>query len=229
MAIARKAHHHDRGLPPRVGQPGGMMQLYPRLRSISVVPALLAENARFESLCIDPAHGKHVEPGGIREAIAILAAERQNLVPGPCTRPEAGNPYIDFYDGKGRPYDVKTPPSPRPTDRWPFNPAQAGAAILDDLESVNANKLTKRVQPVRILLDVTYLSRADHKALWQYLKDNGKPEALNRIVEVSAHRDLVHVRNRPAPPKKIKKLRKSKGRHKGQTAALKPPPRGSGR
>jgi hypothetical protein len=119
---------------------------------------------------------------GRREAIAGLEAEQQGFVKPPLER---GPARIEFYDGDGVSYDVKTPPSPPPIARWSFNARKAGRAIVTQLRQRFPNKITREAEFIRVILDSSYLNVRDHQALWAYLNAHATDEELSRIIEVN--------------------------------------------
>jgi hypothetical protein len=168
--------------PARVKKPGGQADRYKKFKNDSDVPEQYRNDPRYESLRNDPDHVGKLTPGGRREAMAGLEAEKQGLMQGPIERGPKG---IEFYDGKGTPYDVKTPPSPGQGQRWQFNPKKSGDSILHQTRQVYPNKATGQTEPVKVLLDSTYMNEGDHAALWNYLKQNGTQAELNNIIEVN--------------------------------------------
>jgi hypothetical protein len=122
----------------------------------------------------------------LREAIAGLEAEKLGLMRPPIRRGPAD---MDFYDADGRPFEIKAPPSP-PGREWKFKVKKAGDSILDELRKPSyPNGNTGRPGPVRVIMDSTYMKKADHLALWKYLKDNGTPGELARIFEINVKLD----------------------------------------
>ena len=111
-----------------------------------------------------------------------LESEQKGLLQYPISR---GPAEIEFYDAQGHPYDVKTPRSPLPEDRWMFNPRKAARSILKQIEKEFPNKKTERLEPVRVLLDSTYLSTEDHQALWDHLAPQLDEKRNRRIIEVN--------------------------------------------
>lgn len=128
--------------------------------------------------------------------MAGLEAEEQGLIGKPIERGPKG---IEFYDANGTPWDVKTPPSPKPGERWKFKTKKVGESILDELRNkverfsdgtatppgTYSNKKTGKPELRRVILDSTYMSGADHNDLWQWLNNNLTPDELNRIVEIN--------------------------------------------
>jgi hypothetical protein len=138
---------------------------------------------RLEELSKDPAKGGVPDKYGksTREAMAGLAAERKKLVKPPVKR---GPPEVDFFDGDGIPWDVKTPISPPAGAKWTFTQAESWNSVVDQLKKKWPNANTGTNQPVRVLLDVSYLNKQDHELLWQQLKKRCNAEELSRIVEI---------------------------------------------
>ncbi len=176
----------------RVAAPGGRMADYRTYKLDADVPAHYSSDPRFRSLATDPAHAGLPSDSKMRqEAMAGLEAEHQKLVPGPISR---GPAEIEFYDGKGHPWDVKTPPSPKPGEKWPFRVKAIAQSIQDELTSKGTpafppgtypNSITGVPEPRQIILDSSYMNTADHAALWKELNSTLQPQDLKRIVEVN--------------------------------------------
>ena len=124
--------------------------------------------------------------------MAGLEAEAQGLVPGPIKRGPKGT---EFYDAMGRPWDVKAPPSPKPGEPWKFNSKKSGKSIKKELSQkaepptaqpgTFPNETTGKPELRRVILDSSYMTKADHSALWGWLNDNLTADELSRIVEVN--------------------------------------------
>ncbi|WP_089943580.1 hypothetical protein [Candidatus Entotheonella palauensis] len=114
--------------------------------------------------------------------MAGLEAEHQSLVRAPIERGPKG---IEFYDGHGSPYDVKAPPSPAPGEKWTFNTRKTSYSILKQLQEMFINKVTSQSEPVKIILDSSYMNETDHKALWGFLASNATEDELIRIIEIT--------------------------------------------
>jgi outer membrane biosynthesis protein TonB len=169
--------------PARVAKPGGRPEKFKTFKSDVDVPEHYRNDPRFKDLSTDPDQGGQIKPGGRREAMAGLEAEKQGLVKGPIERGPKG---IEFYDGEGHPWDVKTPPSPAPGDRFSFDPKQSGDSILGELRKSDfPNGQTGQPEPRGVILDSSYMNEGDHAALWDYLQKNATPEELARIQEVN--------------------------------------------
>lgn len=178
-------------VPPtsgRVTDPGNRIGEVASYVDDSVVPARYANDVRFSDLAKDPAHGGAVTPKTRAEAMAGLEAESQGLVKGPIKR---GPAEIEFFDSKGNPWDVKTPESPPSGATWTFKPDQVGKSIQKELTAKGTppgtfpNEVTGAAADRQIILNTSYMSKADHQALWNWLNGNLTPEQLSRIVEVN--------------------------------------------
>ncbi|MBR8828180.1 MAG: hypothetical protein DSM107014_09840 [Gomphosphaeria aponina SAG 52.96 = DSM 107014] len=175
----------------RVAKPGGKPEKYRAFNSNNDVPTKYRNDPRFNDLATDPDQGNQVKPSTRAEAMAGLEAESQGLVPGPIERGPEG---IEFYDAQGRPWDVKTPPSPPSEARWKFNAKKSGKSIKDELRNKATpkgnppgsypNKQTGQPDLRRVILDSSYLTEDDHRALWTWLNNELTEEELSRIVEV---------------------------------------------
>lgn len=151
------------------------------------VPAHYRTDPRFRSLATDPAHAGITDAKMRQEAMAGLEAEHQGFVPGPISR---GPAKIEFYDGKGNPWDVKTPVSPKPGETWSFDLKNVSKSIYKELSSgvppgTYPNAQTGVPELKRIILDSSYMNPTDHATLWQELNKTLTPTDLKRIVEVN--------------------------------------------
>lgn len=189
MKMAGQGPSHTPVPTGRVAAPGGRMADY-KIYDDAKVPAHYRNDPRFRSLATDPAHVGITDAKMRQEAMAGLEAEHQKLVPGPISR---GPKEIEFYDGNGSPWDVKTPPSPTPGAKRLFNVKEVSNSIHKELfgkgtptsTGMFPNAITRVLEPKRIILDSSYMNAADHAALWQELNQTLTPADLNRIVEVN--------------------------------------------
>lgn len=170
---------------PHAPNAAGMQEYQSKIRTLDDVPARYRNHPDFAALTNDPAHGGHPEPKVIREALSAIQAEANGALKAPVSRPTEG--YIDFYDGDGHPVDVKTPLSPCKADKWEFDAARNAETILRQLDKDYPNKLTGESEPVRVLLDTTYMKPADYAALRHELNKRTKDDrsVLNNIVTVN--------------------------------------------
>jgi len=168
--------------PVRVKTPGRRLAQFDEMSSMSAIPNHYKSEPRFTELSQDPAHGDKQTGTSLREAMTGLESEQKGLIQYPISR---GPAEIEFYDAKGHPYDVKTPRSPLPEDRWMFNPRKAARSIVKQIEKEFPNNKTDRLEPVRVLLDSTYLSTEDHQALWEHLTPQLDKKRSLRIIEVN--------------------------------------------
>ena len=192
--------------PWRVENAAGMQDYQAKIRTPDDVPARYRNHPDFEALTNDPAHGGHPEPKVLREAMSALQAAEEGKLKAPVSRPTEG--YIDFYDGDGHPIDVKTPLSPCKSDKWEFDAPRNAETVLRQLDKDYPNKLTGENEPVRVLLDTTYMKPADRAALWHELNKHTKENRsiLNNIAEVNV--DLgVKGRLNPALTKALLTVR----------------------
>ena len=167
----------------RVVKPGGHTEKHGSFHTNVDVPKHYQDDPRFDSLASDPANARlPINPQSRMEAMAGLEAEGQGLVKAPIER---GPEEIEFYDGAGVPYDVKTPPSPPSGESWSFNAKRAGNSILNQLWKKFPNKVTGTEEPVQVILDSCYMNEVDHKALWDYLKASATDEELSCIIELN--------------------------------------------
>lgn len=183
--------------PSRVENAGEQQDKQSKIRKISDVPARYTSYPGFEDLVMcDPAHYGKAEPKTIREAMSAIEADLKGYVKGPVSRPE--DSYIDFYDGDGNPFDVKTPLSPVKGEKWQFSAVQNAETILDQLDITHKNKITGEEQPVAVLLDTTYMSSEDRKSLWHELMKKTKEDrsVLKRIFEVNVQLDDAKKHNK---------------------------------
>lgn len=181
LAVKKSLSHQ--AAPARVDKPGEHTTKHRSFQTHDAVPKHYRDNPRFLSLASDPADARNpIRAKSRREAMAGLEAERQGLVKPPIER---GPKEIEFYDGDGVPYDVKTPPSPAPGESWTFKARRSGDSILEQIRKTAKNKVTGDGEPVRVILDSSYMNEADHKALWDYLLANATADELSRIIELN--------------------------------------------
>ncbi len=175
--------------PARVETAGGQQDRQKEIRTLDDVPARYRAYPDFEKLTDDPAH--RGDPNGkvLREAMAAAEADLSRAVKGPVTRSDTA--YIDFYDGDGHPYDVKTPLSPSAGDRWAFDPASNAETILRQLDMEHPNKKTGAVEPESGLIDTTYMTPKDRLDMWRELRKRTKENrsVLNNVREVNVKLD----------------------------------------
>lgn len=105
------------------------------------------------------------------------------MVHGPITREPTGE--IEFHDAAGHPWDVKGPPSPRPDRVFPFHAPMIAASIKNELGLTFPNSLTGVHEPRGVMLDSTYLTPADHQALWHELRATLTHDEISRIRELT--------------------------------------------
>jgi hypothetical protein len=172
---------------------------YYKIRKVEDAPMEFKNDERFEPLLEDPAHFGHVVPGCIREAMAIMRAEDNGLIKAKAVRPDI--PEIDFYDGDGKPYDVKTPPSPPSTARYPFDYYTAGESILSQIRKDEKNLKTGKLEDVNVLLDTSYLKDKDRSDLFSYIKENASEQELKRITEVKIDFSKTNINSKKILPK----------------------------
>ena len=88
--------------------------------------------------------------------------------------------------------------SPTKTDKWEFDAPRNAETILRQLDKDYPNKLTGENEPVRVLLDTTYMTSSDYAALRHELNKRTKEDrsVLNNIVTVNV--DLGKARPNPA-------------------------------
>lgn len=176
----------------RVEHPAQAQARYASINKPEDAPKRYREHPSFNDLVKDPAH--HDKPNGktVREAMSIIESELSHAVTGPVRRPEADNPYIDFYDGEGHPFDVKTPVSTSyDQNRGPFMPWVVSNSVTSQLAKTCHNALTGEQEPVCVLLDTSYLNQEDYEAMWRQLRMDTKdnPELLARVYEVNVQLD----------------------------------------
>jgi hypothetical protein len=152
------------------------------LRSKANVDPKYTKDARFDSLAADPDHGGKQNPNSLQEAVVGLEAESRGLLPAPLERGPKG---IEFYDGEGHPWDVKKPPSPPAGAKWRFNVRRTAESIRDQVRVQVPNKLTGALEPVRVLMDSSFMTPADHGALWTALRAELSASELNLIIELN--------------------------------------------
>lgn len=175
--------------PSRVEAAAGQQERQSELRKVENIPARYRNHPRFEELTDDPAHHGDKTGKVLREAMSALEAEMSGKIKGPVSRGDTS--WIDFYDGEGYPFDVKTPLSPTTGDKWEFNAYGVADTILDQLHKTHPNKFTQERQPVAVLLDTTYMKQEDLSALQHELRKKTKENRsiLKRVFEVNVQLD----------------------------------------
>ncbi|CUI02848.1 hypothetical protein BN2497_473 [Janthinobacterium sp. CG23_2] len=163
----------------RVREPGNRPELFKGFTSEDKVPQHYTADPRFGALSTDPAHAGKFTVGGLREAMAGLEAEAQGTIRYPISR---GPKEIEFYDADGTPYDVKTPPT---IPKVAFDPVKAGSSITRQLNKEFPNGITGEKEPIKVILDSTYLKPEDHAALWDYLNFKVHPDLKKNIIEIN--------------------------------------------
>lgn len=199
--------------PSRVETAGGQQSRQAEIRTLDDVPARYRNYPNFDELTNDPAHRGNKIGKIIREAMAIAEADMSHKIKGPATRSDS--PYIDFYDGDGYPFDVKTPLSPKPGDKWEFDPVGNAETILNQLDKDHPNKKTGQKEPVAVLLDTTYMAPQDLINLQRELRKRTKEDRgiLKRVFEINVRLDEKQPRNRaPQPLLQAALLRQKTGR-----------------
>jgi hypothetical protein len=172
----------------RVDKPGNRPELRDTWKTDADVPEHYRKDPRFKDLASDPDQGSTISSSTRAEAMAGIEAETQGLVKGPIKRGPNGT---EFYDAEGCPWDVKAPPSPKPSDRFIFSAKEAGKSIRKELRMKGSppgtfpHGKTGLPEPRRVILDSTYMTEADHKALWNWLKTNLTEDELSRIIEIN--------------------------------------------
>lgn len=141
-----KSYTSDR-LPVLQGA-GNAADLYDFFGDINRASRLFRNDPRFHNLAKDPAHRGKIRPGGVREALTILYAEKIGLVKGPIARYPA--PEFDFLDGTGTVIDVKTPVSPMRGEKWRFCLQEVVNSVCRELSWPKRPNST----PKKILMDV---------------------------------------------------------------------------
>lgn len=171
-------------LPEKHGPiPGELPGLHFLIHNFEAVDPSYVNDPRFLHLCRDPAHNNAIKPHSIQEALIALAAERSGQIAAPVMRaPDAG---LDFVDGNGTPIDVKTPKSPNQHEEWRFDAAEALASIKSQLKVQATNMLSGRPQKVVVLLDTTYLSKADYQALSRGIREQLTSAERRRVIRSS--------------------------------------------
>jgi hypothetical protein len=99
---------------------------------------------------------------------------------------ERGPKGIEFYDADGHPWDVKKPPSPPPGAKWCLNLKDAVRSIQEQVQKKFPNKTTGIPEPVRVLLDSSYLTPADHFALWRELQAQLSAQESTLVIELNS-------------------------------------------
>ncbi len=189
--------------PSRVNAAGGQQNRQAGIKTLDDVPPRYRNYPNFDDLTNDPAHGGNKIGKVIREAMAAAEADLSGAVKGPVSRSDS--PYVDFFDGEGYPFDIKTPLSPTEKDKWAFNPFGNAATILNQLNKTHPNKQTGKNEPVAVLLDTTYMTARDRDDLWRELRKQTKENRslLKRIFEVNVKLDDTVQKNKTTSKKQF--------------------------
>ena len=189
--------------PSRVDKPAELQDQQKKYQKLENVPARYREYPNFEDLIEDPAHRGHPCGKTIREAMAACEADLSGKIKGPVSRPNES--YIDFFDGDGHPFDVKTPLSPSKGDKWEFDPYSNADTIIKQLGMDYKNKVTGEKEPVAVLLDTSYMKTQDRIDLWHQLMKKTKEDrsVLKRIFEVNIKPEETNQKVNPMVLKKL--------------------------
>lgn len=133
------------------------------------------DQEEFFRLSQDAAHGNIVDMRSIQEAQSMFHAVRNELIPGPLRRDLAE---VDFIDGLGRPWDIKTPVSPGHNDEWNFRPQQIFNSLRNQID------MEFNGQKVRILLDFRNIKRREKKIILKWIDSNFSEEEKSRIIHI---------------------------------------------
>lgn len=174
--------HHNVKEP--LGQiPGGHVGHHQRLQHYDDVNESYRDDPRFAELARDPGHNGAIRSHSLQDAMAIFAAERTGLLRPPVRRAT----HVDhaFVDALGRPYTVKTPKSPTAADNWKFDPKRAAKSILRQLSRTASHPVTDRYQQMNILLDTTYLSKRDYRALENAMANMMTSDQRDRVTHIA--------------------------------------------
>lgn len=182
QAVTRDDQGRPRVTPLSRGETkvaGNRPEDFRRYKTDADVPEIYRQDERFPDLAYDDSR-RAVHAGSRQEAMAGLEAEARGLIKYPISR---GPKEIEFYDARGVPYDVKTPPSD-PRGVREFDADQAGKAIAKQVRTNGENSRTGKEEPVRVILDVTYLTSKDYSSLQSWIKNNLTAEERKLIVTV---------------------------------------------
>ena len=189
--------------PSRVENAGQQQDKLLDFQTINDIPARYRNHPRFNELINDPAHNGDYPRKVLCEAMSALEAELSGKIKGPVTRSDTA--YIDFYDGDGYPFDVKTPPSPKPGDKWEFSAYSVADTILEQLDKTHPNKFTKKEEPVAVLLDTTFMTNRDLLELRRELRRRTKEDrsVLKRVFEVNVKLDSAREQTKDSGKKSL--------------------------
>lgn len=118
--------------------------------------SLRAALRRAPELAADPAKGDKIFDGGLEEAAVAVTAERQEIFRS-VERETSG--YAEFVDDKGVAWDVKSPLSPPPGQKWSYSPEHQVEKIRHDLE-----------QGDKVLFNLSRVNDVDRDATLDLLK-----------------------------------------------------------
>jgi hypothetical protein len=158
------------------------------------VPDWFKQNPEFYKLMYDPDRTL-ISPQTVREAMAAMEAVRQSIVRGPIVRAPRGST-ADFFDGDGNPLDVKTYASKRTPKGLDFDPHILTLMIKQKLDRFSRLHPNDQNKPMRILLDTTYLTRADLMLLTLAMDEMLTSEQRSRITQITLTEPLRYLRPR---------------------------------
>lgn len=158
------------------------------------VPDWFKQDPEFYKLMYDPDRTL-VSPQTVREAMAAMEAVRQFIVPGPIVRAPRGST-ADFFDGDGNPFDIKTYSSKRTSKGFDFDPKILTLMIKQKLDRVSRLHSNDQKKPMRILLDITYLTQVDHMLLSREMNEMLTVEQRDRITKITLTEPLRYLRPR---------------------------------
>jgi len=120
------------------------------------------------SLASDPAHGGKVSNSSVEEGAVGLLAETSGLVHG---FEREGTGKSEFVDRTGQMWDVKSPISPMPSQKWVFNAEHQLDLVRKEIEGGE-----------NVLLNLSRCNEQDSGSVMSLIAANLKPWEKQRVV-----------------------------------------------
>lgn len=124
--------------------------------------------ARRVSLASDPAHGGKVSNSSIEEGAVGLLAEMSGLVHG---FEREGTGKSEFVDSSGQMWDVKSPISPMPSQKWVFNANHQLDLVRKEISGGE-----------NVLLNLSRCNEQDSGSVMSLITENLAPWEKQRVV-----------------------------------------------
>lgn len=159
------------------------------------VPQRYKDLDNFHELIYDPDQGA-INRTSIREALAAINLVENFKFTGPITRAPKHS-RADFYDGHGKPFDIKLYSSKRTKFGMDFKPEILIKEMDSKLNARTANSYTGELEAIGIVVDTTYLSKKDLSNLMKAIFEHYEAKELELIQFVKLPEPIRYLR----PPK----------------------------